>query len=397
MVEHDPVRGRTSCASPRPRPRAPARPRPAPRRSPAASVRATREVRPERAARPAASRGRASGGVQRRRRARASSAAPVARCPSHRAAVCARPTGTRRRPRAATSNGGVAGDAPRTAVGDRRHAIRDRRRARGSAASGGARRGATQRTSRPARRRRGPARRSSRQAASASRRERDRDEQPDGALRQAPCSRRVPLAVGGQDLERALAVAPADDLDRLVLERLYVSKKCSISTRRCGRTWSSALDVRLVRVADRDAQDLEVEALLVAHLEPADRPGPDVAAGERRLVDDQQGVGVVAVVGARALDEAVVEVVEDGRRQDAVEPEDAASPRRTRTCCATRAGSRRRSRRRRGTRPGLRMADSLGAGRLSRRRCGAASASEARITTPEGDAAIARRPHRQSL
>ena len=46
------------------------------------------------------------------------------------------------------------------------------------------------------------------------------------------------------------------------------------------------LDVLLVGVTDGDAQDLEVEALLVAHLEPADRPRPDVAAGEGRLVDD---------------------------------------------------------------------------------------------------------------
>ena len=59
------------------------------------------------------------------------------------------------------------------------------------------------------------------------------------------------------------------------------------------------LDVGLVRVADGDAQHLEVEALLVAHLEPADRAGPDAAAGERRLVDEEQGVGVVAVAGAR--------------------------------------------------------------------------------------------------
>ena len=81
--------------------------------------------------------------------------------------------------------------------------------------------------------------------------------------------------------------------------------------------------MRLVGIAERDAQDLEVEAVLVAHLEPADRPAPDVAAGERRLVDDQERVGVVTVGGARLLDEAVVEVVEDGRGQDPVQPEDA--------------------------------------------------------------------------
>ena len=80
----------------------------------------------------------------------------------------------------------------------------------------------------------------------------------------------------------------------------------------------------LVGVAERDAQHLEVEALLVAHLEPADRPGPDVTAGEGRLVDDQERVGVVAVACPRPFDEPVVEVVEDRRRENAIEPEDAA-------------------------------------------------------------------------
>ena len=76
------------------------------------------------------------------------------------------------------------------------------------------------------------------------------------------------------------------------------------------------------RVGDRHAQDLEVDALLVAHLEHADRASPDVAAREGPLIDEQHGVGRVAVVGERALDEAVVEVVEHGRREDAVEAED---------------------------------------------------------------------------
>ena len=82
------------------------------------------------------------------------------------------------------------------------------------------------------------------------------------------------------------------------------------------------LDVLLVRIAERDAQDLEVEALLVAHLESADRAGPDVAAGECWLVDDQERVGMVTVVGPGPFDEPVVEVVVDGRRQDPVQPED---------------------------------------------------------------------------
>ena len=60
------------------------------------------------------------------------------------------------------------------------------------------------------------------------------------------------------------------------------------------------LDVGLVRIGDRHAEDLEVEALVVAHLEAADRAGPDAAARERRLVDEEERVGVVAVAGPRS-------------------------------------------------------------------------------------------------
>jgi hypothetical protein len=47
-----------------------------------------------------------------------------------------------------------------------------------------------------------------------------------------------------------------------------------------------------------------------------------MAAREGGLVDEEHGVGVVTVVGARALDEAVVEVVEDGGREHPVESDD---------------------------------------------------------------------------
>ena len=203
------------------------------------------------------------------------------------------------------------------------------------------------------------------------RRQRDRDEQPaTGQVRPGPARpaarRRSPRPVGSLPTSRSQAARSVrrtssarsrsrqpSDLDGLVLERLVGLEEVLDLDQAVRPDLVEPLDVLLVGIADGDAQDLEVEALLVAHLEPADRARPDVAAGEGRLVDDQQGVGVVAVAGARALDEAVVEVVVDGARQDAVEPEDAASPRRTRTCCATRAGSRPRSRRPPGTGPGL--------------------------------------------
>ena len=137
------------------------------------------------------------------------------------------------------------------------------------------------------------------------------------------CAPRPALAVGRRTSSAASRSRQPTTSVSLCSRSLYVWKKCSISTSRCGPDLLEPLDVRLVRVPQRDAQDLEVEALLVAHLQAADRARPDMAAGERGLVDDQQRVGVVPVAGPRALDEAVVEVVEDRRRQDAIEPEHA--------------------------------------------------------------------------
>ena len=82
------------------------------------------------------------------------------------------------------------------------------------------------------------------------------------------------------------------------------------------------LDMGLVRVTLGDAQDLEVGALLVAHFEHSDRARPDVTARKGRLVDDQERVRVVPVIGPSSLDEPVVEVVVDGRREHPIEPED---------------------------------------------------------------------------
>src|SRR5829696_1870691 len=122
----------------------------------------------------------------------------------------------------------------------------------------------------------------------------------------------VALAVAGQDLERAVPVPPAEDVDVLLLQQL-VGREEVLDLHESMRTdLLEALDVLLVRVADRHAQRLEVEAFLVPHLEASDRPGPDVTARERGLVDDEEGVGVVPIVGPGALDEAVVEVVEHG-------------------------------------------------------------------------------------
>src|SRR4029079_15397872 len=129
-------------------------------------------------------------------------------------------------------------------------------------------------------------------------------------------------AVVAEDLERLLAVLPADDVDGLVLERLVGREELLDLDEAVRSDLVELLDVLLMRIAERDAEHLEVVALLVAHLETADGPRPDVAAREGGLVDHQQGVRVVAVTGARFLDEAVIEVVEDRAAQDPIEPVD---------------------------------------------------------------------------
>src|SRR5215207_1233980 len=133
---------------------------------------------------------------------------------------------------------------------------------------------------------------------------------------------RVPVAVGRQDLEGALPVPPPHDVDLLLLQQLVRVEEVLDLDEAVGAHLLQPVDVLLVRVADRHAQRLEVEPLLVPHLQAADRARPDMTAGERRLVDDQERVRVVAVVGTGPLDEPVVEVVEDRRGEDPVEPVD---------------------------------------------------------------------------
>ena len=128
-------------------------------------------------------------------------------------------------------------------------------------------------------------------------------------------------AVVEQDVVCPLAISPAQDLDRLVLEDLVRVEEVLDLDQAVRANLLQALDVLLVRIADGHAEHFEVEAHLVPHLEPADGACPDVAAGEGRLVDDQQGVGMITVVGPRPLDKPVVEVVVHGRRQHAIEPE----------------------------------------------------------------------------
>ena len=75
------------------------------------------------------------------------------------------------------------------------------------------------------------------------------------------------------------------------------------------------------RVVVGHRQDLVVVALVVLHVEDADRTSADDAAGEGRLTDDDEDVERVAVIGHAALDEAVVARVMDAAVQHPVEHE----------------------------------------------------------------------------
>ena len=124
-----------------------------------------------------------------------------------------------------------------------------------------------------------------------------------------------------QDLPRTLTIVPAQHLGLLRLEELVGVEEVADLHETVWLDLIQALDVALVRITHGHAQDLEVLAFVVAHLEAADRSCPDMAARERRFVDQKQGVGMVAVTRASFRDEAIVEVVVHGRRENAIQPD----------------------------------------------------------------------------
>ncbi|OEI68786.1 hypothetical protein Cus16_1270 [Curtobacterium sp. ER1/6] len=73
------------------------------------------------------------------------------------------------------------------------------------------------------------------------------------------------------------------------------------------------------RVLRGDHEDLRVVAGLVAHLEDADRTDLDAHTREGRVLEQQQRVHGVAVVGQGLLEEPVVGRVDERGEQHAVE------------------------------------------------------------------------------
>src|SRR5215204_1765841 len=129
----------------------------------------------------------------------------------------------------------------------------------------------------------------------------------------------VPLDGLVEDDVADVGVAPAEGLDRLVLELLVDGEEVLDLPQQVGRDLVDLVDVVPVGVGQGDDQQLLVRALVVGHVEHADDAGLDLAAGEGRLAQQDHGVERVAVLGQGVGDEAVVGRVVDGAEQHPVE------------------------------------------------------------------------------
>ena len=99
-------------------------------------------------------------------------------------------------------------------------------------------------------------------------------------------------------------------------------KKWAISLRRCCGHVADVVGAVPLRVVLEDADQLGVDARLVAHGEHAEDARPHHAAREGRVGHQHQRVERVAVVGQGVGDEAVVRRVGGGGEEAAVQPDD---------------------------------------------------------------------------
>src|SRR5579859_1454023 len=132
------------------------------------------------------------------------------------------------------------------------------------------------------------------------------------------------LARRDEDLHRLVAAAPAARLR--LLRRLEVLIALEEVLDLVAQLVLDVVDVvhALERgVAVRHAEELLVRPFLVRHVEDADRADADPAAGEGRVGNQDERVERVAVLGKRALDEAVVRGIRHRREQAPVEDDSA--------------------------------------------------------------------------
>src|SRR3954451_25496364 len=120
-------------------------------------------------------------------------------------------------------------------------------------------------------------------------------------------------------VERVLAGVPPVDLDALLLEVLVDAEEVrDLVAQLLGEVLEPGQRVP-VRVAQRDGEDLVVDALVVAHPEQRDRLDDDPAAGERRLAHADHDVERIAGLAAGVRGEPVIGRIDHRREQEAVE------------------------------------------------------------------------------
>ena len=140
----------------------------------------------------------------------------------------------------------------------------------------------------------------------------------------APWPARAPRSRGrgGGSPGRSASRRPAVDLDRLVLQQLVRLEE--VRSRPAGAAGPAPVARHGPGGGRPRPRTGPCSRRPSRHASPGPRSGgPDPDARECRLVDQEQRVGMVAVIGPGALDEAVLEVVVDGRREHAIEPEHA--------------------------------------------------------------------------
>src|SRR5438105_11406171 len=126
---------------------------------------------------------------------------------------------------------------------------------------------------------------------------------------------------GGGDLtQRCLpALEPGGGGELARLEGLVDIEEMVYFAAQVGRHVVEVPDLVPAGIAQRNADDLGVRALLVFHPEDADWPDADPAPGEDRLLQQHHGVERVTVLGERVGDETVVGRVDGGGEQPPVQ------------------------------------------------------------------------------
>src|SRR5689334_11653108 len=116
------------------------------------------------------------------------------------------------------------------------------------------------------------------------------------------------------------ALLPAQDLNASALEVLVDMEEMLHFTQIMLRKIRDVEELVVVRVVTRHRKNFVIRLAAIQHLEHAQRPAIDLAAGERRLVDVHENVEWITVVVQSSRDKPVIAGIVHRRVQHAIEP-----------------------------------------------------------------------------